>query len=60
MDPRSVFGCEENHGPADGTEQAVTEQLSSMQPNYPLLLTCGSGDDHEDNWYTFFKQEDNV
>ena len=54
MDPRSVLGCEENHGPADGTEQGVTEQSSSMQPNYPLLLTCGSGDDREDDWLTFF------
>ena len=42
-DPRSVLGQKENHGPGDGTEQDVTEQLSATQPNYPC------GDEHEDD-----------
>ena len=51
-----MLGHEENHGPDDGTEQGATEQSSSMQPNYPLWLTCGSGDDHEDDQLTFLNK----
>ena len=54
-----LLGYKENHGPGDRTKQGATKESSSMQPNYPLLLTCSSGDNREDDLLNVSRQ-DNV